>query len=144
MANYFPVMMTHQALNWLERVQPDSINSCQDLCTAFINRFQASCPSPKTRWDLGSVTQRPHGSLRDYTKGYFADRNTITEVDDRDIIHNFHQGLHSIELWRKMFESNPKKVSEMMAVLNKHAEMEDVEKAHRHHKDRRNSDDRPK
>ncbi|RLN04965.1 retrotransposon protein, putative, Ty3-gypsy subclass [Panicum miliaceum] len=68
----------------------------------------------------------------------------ITDVDDRDAIHYFHQGLHNIELWRKMFESNPKTVSEMMVVVNKHADMEDAEKAHRHHKDRRHTDDRPK
>ncbi|RLM54705.1 retrotransposon protein, putative, Ty3-gypsy subclass [Panicum miliaceum] len=68
----------------------------------------------------------------------------ITEVDDRDVIHYFHQGLHNIELWRKMFDINPKIVSEMMTVINKHADMEDAEKAHCHHKDRRNSDDRPK
>jgi hypothetical protein len=30
------------------------------------------------------------------------------EVDDKDIIHYFHQGLQHIELWCKMFESNPK------------------------------------
>ncbi|RLN13091.1 retrotransposon protein, putative, Ty3-gypsy subclass [Panicum miliaceum] len=44
----------------------------------------------------------------------------------------------------EMFESNPKTVSEMMVVVNKHADMEDTEKAHRHHKDRRHSDDRLK
>jgi hypothetical protein len=27
MAAYFPVMMSHQALNWLEGLQPGSINS---------------------------------------------------------------------------------------------------------------------
>jgi hypothetical protein len=43
-----------------------------------------------------------------------------------------------------MFESNPKTHSKMMAVVNKRADMEDAEKADRHHKDRCNSDDRPK
>ena len=36
-----------------------------------------------------------------------------------------------------MFESNPKTVSDMMAVINKHADMEDAERAHRCYKDRR-------
>jgi hypothetical protein len=66
------------------------------------------------------------------------------EADDRDVIHYFHQGLDNNKLWCKMFESNPKMVSEMMAVINKHTDMEDAKKAHRHHKDRRNTDDRPK
>ena len=56
------------------------------------------------------------------------------EVDDRDVIYHFHQVLQSIELWRKMFESNPKIVSDMMAVINKHADMEDAECTHRRHK----------
>ena len=43
-----------------------------------------------------------------------------------------------------MFESNPKTVSDMMAVVNKHADMEDAERAHRHHKDRREPADRPR
>jgi hypothetical protein len=66
------------------------------------------------------------------------------EVDDRDVIHYFRQGLHSIELWRKMFESNPKTVSDMMAIVNKHADMEDAEHAHRRHKDHRDPVDRPR
>jgi hypothetical protein len=52
----FPVMMSRQALNWLDGLHPGSINSWQDFCTTFVNHFQASCPSPKTRWELGSVT----------------------------------------------------------------------------------------
>jgi hypothetical protein len=36
---YFPVMMSHQALNLLEGLRPGSINSWQDLCTAFVNHF---------------------------------------------------------------------------------------------------------
>ena len=43
-----------------------------------------------------------------------------------------------------MFESNPKTVSDMMAVVNKHADMEDAERAHRRHKDRRDPHDRPR
>jgi hypothetical protein len=56
MAAYFPVMMSHQVLNWLKGIRSGSINNWQDLCTAFINHFQASYLGPKTRWDLGSVT----------------------------------------------------------------------------------------
>ncbi|XP_039834497.1 uncharacterized protein LOC120695274 [Panicum virgatum] len=102
------------------------------------------CSGPKTRWDLGSVTQLPSEPLRDYIKRYFANRKMITEVDDRDVIYHFHQGLHSIELWRKMFENNPKTVSDMMAVVNKYADMEDAERTHHRHKDRHDPVDRPR
>ena len=124
-------MMGPQALNWLEALPTGAINSWQDLCNAFVQYYQASCSGPKTRWDLASVIQQPDESLRDYIKRYFANRNTFMEVDDRDVIHHFHQGLHSIELWRKMFENNPKTMGDMMAVVNKHADMEDAERAHR-------------
>ena len=43
-----------------------------------------------------------------------------------------------------MFESNPKTMSDMMAVVNKHVDMEDAERAHRRHKDRRDPHDRPR
>ena len=43
-----------------------------------------------------------------------------------------------------MFESNPKTVSDMMAVVNKHADMEDADRAHRRHKDHRNLTDHPR
>ena len=45
----------------------------------------------------------PDESLHDYIKRYFANRNTITEVDDRDVFHYFNEGLHNIELWSKMW-----------------------------------------
>ena len=60
------------------------------------------------------------------------------------MIYHFHQGLHSIKLWRKMFENNPKTIFDRMAVVNKHADMEDTERAHRHHKDRCNPIDCPR
>jgi len=118
MAAYFPVMMGHHTLNWLEALLASSVNSWQDLCSAFVQYYQASCPGPKTRWDMANVIHQPDESLRDYIKRYFAIRNTITKVDDRDVIHHFHQGLHSIEPWRKMFESNPKTVGDMTMVVN--------------------------
>ena len=80
MAAYFLVMMSRQSLNWLEALPAGSVNSWQDLCTAFIQYYQAACPGPKTIWDLGSVMQRLFESLPDYIKRYFANRNTITEV----------------------------------------------------------------
>ena len=78
--------------------------------------------------------QQPDESLRDYIKRYFANRNTITEADDRDVIHYFNEGLHNIEFWRKMFQTYPKTVGDMMTVINKHADKEEVERAHRWHK----------
>ncbi|XP_039787138.1 uncharacterized protein LOC120653453 [Panicum virgatum] len=107
MAAYFPVMMGLQALNWLEALPADSINSWQDLCNAFVQHYQASCMGPKTRWDLASV---------------------------KDVIHYFNEGFHNIELWRKMFETNPKTVGDMMTVVNTHADMEKAERAYHRHK----------
>ncbi|RLN35175.1 retrotransposon protein, putative, Ty3-gypsy subclass [Panicum miliaceum] len=66
----------------------------------------------------------------------------IMDVDDRDVIHYFHQGLHNIELWRKMFKSNPKTISAMMVVVNKHANMEDGEKCHSDNRPKQRHDDR--
>src|SRR6185437_4696011 len=65
------------------------------------------------------------------------------EADDRDVIYHFNEGLHNIELWRKMFESNPKTVGDMILVVNKHADMEDAERAHHRHKTQNNSSERP-
>ena len=49
-------MMIRQGLNWLEALPAGSINSWQDLGTAFVECYQAVCPGPKTRWDLASMT----------------------------------------------------------------------------------------
>ena len=78
--------------------------------------------------------QQPDESLRDYIKRYFSNRNTITEADGRDVIHYFNEGLHNIELWRKMFETYPKTVGDMMTVVNKHADKEEIKRARRRHK----------
>jgi hypothetical protein len=62
-------MMSRQAQNWLESLPAGSINCWEDLCTAFVQYYQAACPGPKTRWDLGSVMQRPSESLLTTSKG---------------------------------------------------------------------------
>jgi hypothetical protein len=36
MAAYFAVMMNRQALNWVKALPAGSINSWQDLCSAFV------------------------------------------------------------------------------------------------------------
>ena len=42
-----------------------------------------------------------------------------------------------------MFESNPKTVGDMMTIVNKHADMEDAERAHRRHKTKNDTPERP-
>jgi hypothetical protein len=42
-----------------------------------------------------------------------------------------------------MFETNHKTVADMMAVVNKHANMEDAEWAHRRHKTENDPSERP-
>ena len=42
-----------------------------------------------------------------------------------------------------MFESNPKTVGDMMTVVNKHADMKDAKRAHRRHKIKNDSSERP-
>ena len=42
-----------------------------------------------------------------------------------------------------MFESNPKTMGNMMLVVNKHANMEDAELAHRRHKTKNDSSKHP-
>ena len=108
MAAYFPVMMGPQALNWLEALPAGSINSWQDLCNAFVQYYQASCPGPKTRWDLASVVQQLDGSLLDYIKRYFANRNTITEADDRDVIHYFNEASTTSSCGERCFRPTPR------------------------------------
>jgi len=98
MATYFPIIMGPHALNWFEALPAGSINTWQDICNTFVQYYQASCPGPKTRWDLTSIKQQPDESLRDYIKRYFANRNTIMEADDWDVIYHFNEGLHNIEL----------------------------------------------
>ena len=39
MVVYFSVIMSRQALNWLEALPTGSINSWQDLCNAFIQYY---------------------------------------------------------------------------------------------------------
>jgi hypothetical protein len=57
MAAYFPVMMSRQALNWLEALPTGSINSWQDLCNAFVQYYQASCPGSQNQ--MGSGQRHP-------------------------------------------------------------------------------------
>ena len=42
-----------------------------------------------------------------------------------------------------MFQTYPKTVGDMMTVVNKHADMEDAERAHRRHKTKNDSSERP-
>ena len=69
MAAYFPMMMSRQAQNCLESLPTSSISCRQDHCTTFVQYYWAACPGPKTRWDLGSITQLPPSPCVTTSKG---------------------------------------------------------------------------
>jgi hypothetical protein len=51
MANYLPVMLKLDAMNWLTSLQAEIIDSWEDLRRMFIENYKATCERPSTKND---------------------------------------------------------------------------------------------
>ena len=57
MANYFPIMLSQIANNWLMGLREDSIKSWDDLKKVFVKNYMAMCQQPCTKYDLEKLHQ---------------------------------------------------------------------------------------
>jgi hypothetical protein len=82
----------------------------------FIKNFQDTYERPSTAEILKSIRQKHDESLQNYVKHFCNARNTITYIQDIEIINTFRDGVSDIKTVEEIAMKKPKTVADLLAV----------------------------
>jgi hypothetical protein len=114
--NYLPMTFTGVARSWLINLSEGSIYIWDQLCAIFIRNFQGTYEHPSTAETLKTIKQKPDESLRDYVKYLYNARNTISCIQDIEIINTFCDGVTGIKTIEEITMKKPWTVANLLAV----------------------------
>jgi fructose 1,6-bisphosphatase len=84
----------------------------------FIENFQGTYERPSTVETLKAIRQKHDESLRDYVKHFCNARNTISYIQDIEIVNAFHDGVSDIKTMEEIAMKKPKTVVNLLAVAD--------------------------
>jgi hypothetical protein len=84
----------------------------------FIGNFQGTYEHPSTAETLKTIKQKHDESFRDYVKHFCNARNTISYIQDIEIINAFHDGVSDIKNMEEITMKKPKSVADLLAVAD--------------------------
>jgi hypothetical protein len=93
MTAYLPIVLGHDALQWLRHLPRHCIDDWSDFSRCFIANFQSLSNKPVQPWDLKSIKRRGDETLWSYLKRLQTMRNRIPEVTEAAVIEDFYQDL---------------------------------------------------
>jgi hypothetical protein len=84
----------------------------------FIGNFQGIYEHPSTAETLKTIKQKHDESFWDYVKHFCNARNTISYIQDIEIINAFHDGVSDIKNMEEIAMKKPKTVADLLAVAD--------------------------
>jgi hypothetical protein len=83
--------------SWLINLPEGFIHSWDQLCTMFIENFQGTFEHLSTTVILKTIKQKHDESLHDYVKHFYNGRNSISHIQDIEIINAFRDGVSDVK-----------------------------------------------
>jgi hypothetical protein len=96
-ANYPPTILSSTARSWLINLPEGTIYNWNKLCAMFIGNFQGMYEHPSIAETLKTIKQKHDENLWDYVKWFYNARNTISYIQDIEIINAFHDRVSDIK-----------------------------------------------
>jgi hypothetical protein len=84
----------------------------------FIENFQDTSERPSIAETLKTIKQKHDESLQNYVKHFCNARNTISYIQDIEIINAFHDGVSDINTVEEIAMKKPKTVDDLLAVAD--------------------------
>jgi hypothetical protein len=117
-ANFLPMALTSTVRSWLINLPEGSIALWDQLCVIFIRNFQGTYERPSTAETLKTIRKKHDESLWDYVKCFCNTRNTISYIQDIEIINAFHDGVNDVKTVEKIAMKKMKMVADLLTVTN--------------------------
>jgi hypothetical protein len=117
-ANYLPTTLSGAARSWLINLLEGSIYNWNRPCIIFIRNFQGMYERPSIAETLKTIKQKHYESLWDYVKYFYNIRNTISYIQDIEIINAFHDGVSDIKTVEEIVIKKSKMVADLLPVAD--------------------------
>ncbi|CAL2265763.1 unnamed protein product [Prunus armeniaca] len=102
----FPSALTGAALNWLYRLEPETVDSFDELKQIFLNHFMIQTDRLYSAYDLYTIRQREDEPLREYAARFSHEYSRCPESNDRAAYDAFKSGLRSSHFRYLVHSSN--------------------------------------
>ncbi|CAL8084630.1 unnamed protein product [Prunus armeniaca] len=102
----FPSALTEATLNWFYRLEPETVDSFDELKQIFLNHFMIQTVSLYSADDLYTIRHREDEPLREYVAHFSHEYSRCPEIDDRAAYGAFKSGLRSSHFRYLVHSSN--------------------------------------
>jgi hypothetical protein len=116
--NFLHTPLSGAARSWLINLPEGSIHPWDQLCAMFIGNFQGTYERPSTVETLKTIKQKHDESLRDYVKRFYNAKNSISHIQDIEIINAFRDGVSDIKTVEEIAMKKPKMLADLLAVTD--------------------------
>jgi hypothetical protein len=116
--NFLHMSLTGAARLWLINLPEGFIHSWDHLCAMFIRNIHGTYERPSTAEILKTIKQKHDESLHDYVKLFCSARNTISHIQDIEIINTFRDGVSDIKTVEEIAMKKPKMVADLLAIAD--------------------------
>ncbi|CAL2271968.1 unnamed protein product [Prunus armeniaca] len=110
----FPSTLIGAALNWFYRLEPETVDSFDELKQIFVNHFMIQTDRLYSADDLYTIRQRKDEPLREYAAHFSHEYSRCLETDDRAAYDAFKSGLRSSHFWYLVHSSNWRTYDKLM------------------------------
>ncbi|XP_020412774.1 uncharacterized protein LOC109947255 [Prunus persica] len=117
----FPSSLTGAALNWFYRLEPETVDSFDELKQIFLNHFMIQTDRLYSADDLYTIRQGEDEPLREYAARFSHEYSRCPEIDDRAAYDAFKSGLRSSHFRYLVHSSNWRTYDELMKQAAIHA-----------------------
>ncbi|GAA0157404.1 hypothetical protein LIER_14679 [Lithospermum erythrorhizon] len=127
-AKAFQNSLTGAALDWYMELPPNSIDSYAHTADAFIFKYSTSIVNKQDKRALMDLQQFPRESLRDFHERYKAILNNIPGIDNKIAYMAFYRGLNYGKLKKALVLKTPLTKDELTKLVNKHIDLENLQR----------------
>ncbi|XP_020421423.1 uncharacterized protein LOC109949724 [Prunus persica] len=120
----FPSSLTKATLNWFYRLEPETVDSFDELKQIFLNHFIIQTDRLYSADDLYTIRQREDEPLREYAARFSHEYLRCPETDDKAAYGAFKSGLRSSHFRYLVHSSNWRTYDELMKQAAIHAKAE--------------------
>jgi hypothetical protein len=107
MTAYLPIVLGHDALQWLRHIPRHCIDDWEDFNRRFVTNFQSLSDKPTQPWDLKSIKRQSDETLRSFHRRFQTMRNRIPEVAEAAVIEDFYRGFNDSAFVRAILQKAP-------------------------------------
>ena len=116
---YFPMALETVPLAWFDKLQPNSMDTWEQLQCKFCENFCGVLTHPSTQIWLRTCKQKPDETFQEYYCRFTELRAQVYDITDMEVIEHFSNGIKYKWQFEKFYDNNPETAKALSALSRK-------------------------